>query len=157
MGQRRRGREFALQMLFQIDLIGSSPDEVFTYFWDDQERFDEQRNFAEDLVRGVHEHRDDLDRRIVGSARNWKLERMSTVDRNVLRLAVYELVHQPYTPAAVIIDEAIEVAKKFGSEQSGSFVNGLLDNMRRELRPKERTRAAAAGEAAEEAAGNGED
>ena len=138
MGQRRRAREHALQMLFQIDLTGSSPDETFREFWRDQAADEAMRSFAEELVLGVHAQRRELDRLITGSAENWRIERMAVVDRNVLRMAVHEMIQTSRPPAAVIIDEAIEVAKKFGSEESGAFINGILDSIRKRLEQGER-------------------
>jgi N utilization substance protein B len=133
LGQRRRARECALQMLFQIDLTATTPQEVFGTFWSGQEAGDDVRAFAERLVLGVTGERRDLDRTIAVSATNWRIERMAVVDRNVLRMAVYEMLHHDPTPPAVVIDEAIEVAKKFGSEESGGFINGILDDVRRRL------------------------
>jgi transcription antitermination factor NusB len=85
--------------------------------------------FAQDLVRGTIDHRDEIDGMIRGQADNWRLERMPAVDRNILRLAIYEMLYERETPKLVVVDEAIELAKKFGSEQSGRFVNGLLDGL----------------------------
>lgn len=120
-------------MLFQIDLTGAAPQEVFRDFWQDQTIAGELREFAEALVLGVHGRRAELDRWISGSAEHWRLERMAVVDRNVLRMAVQELLQEPPVPVAVIIDEAIEVAKKFGGAESGAFVNGVLDSIRRRI------------------------
>jgi N utilization substance protein B len=131
MGDRRRGREFALQMLFQIDLAGTAPHEVLEQFWTGRPPQPPARDFAERLVRGVSETREEADRWIAGAALNWKIERMSAVDRNVLRIAVYELLHDTDTPPAVVIDEAIEVARKYGGDGSARFVNGVLDAIRR--------------------------
>jgi len=133
LGQRRRARECALQMLFQIDLTGTNPPDVFGTFWIGQEAGEDVRAFAERLVLGVTHDLRALDRAIAVSATNWRIERMAVVDRNVLRMAVYELLHDAPTPPAVVIDEAIEVAKKFGSEDSGSFINGILDDVRRRV------------------------
>ena len=133
MGQRRRARECALQMLFQIDLTGVAPADVFRTFWRTQNVEQSVRSFSEQLVLGVYEEREATDRLIAGAADRWKLDRMPVVDRNVLRMAVYELLQQPETPAAVVIDEAIEVAKKFGSAESGGFINGILDAVRRRV------------------------
>jgi N utilization substance protein B len=132
LGQRRRAREFALQMLFQIDLTGGSPDKVFREFWAGQEADPAAHDFAELLVLGVGDRREELDAMISGAAEHWRIGRMAVVDRNVLRIAAFELLHGPPTPSAVVIDEAIEVAKKFGSEDSGSFINGVLDAIRRD-------------------------
>lgn len=118
-------------MLFQIDLTGVAPQDVFRDFWDDHSAASEIRGFAEELVLGVYEDRRELDRWIIGSSEHWRIERMAVVDRNVLRMAVHEIVHDAETPDAVIIDEAIEVAKKYGSEESGSFINGVLDAIRK--------------------------
>ena len=133
MGQRRRAREYALQMMFQIDVTGVIPGEVFEHFWQSQTAADDVRNFSEKLVAGVNEDLVSLDRRLSDLARNWRLERMAVVDRNVLRIALWELLHAPETPPAVVIDEAIEVAKKYGSHESGAFINGVLDAARRSL------------------------
>jgi len=131
VGQRRRSREYALQVLYQLDQTGASVAEVLEQFWSTRAAPPEVRAFCERLVRGVGAHRAELDARIAGAASNWRVERMALVDVNVLRLAVYELLHETETPPAVAIDEAVEVAKKFGSEQSARFVNGVLDAVRR--------------------------
>ncbi len=120
-------------MLFQIDLAGGAPDDVFRGFWLGVEASDDVRRFAEEIVRGVARERRSLDGMVAGSAENWRVERMAVVDRNVLRMAVYEMLFEQDVPAVVAIDEAIEVARKFGGEESGSFVNGVLDSVRRRL------------------------
>jgi N utilization substance protein B len=120
-------------MLFQIDVAGGAPVEIYPEFWREHEVEDEVRSFAEQLVAGVVRERERLDALIGGAAANWRVERMSVVDRNILRMATFELSHLPDTPAAVILDEAIEVGKRFGTEQSGSFINGVLDAVRRDL------------------------
>jgi N utilization substance protein B len=120
-------------MLFQIDLTGCSPQEVFRQFWRNRRTGEEIRRFSEKLVLGVHDKRRQMDRMIAGSAEHWRIERMAIVDRNVLRMAAYEMVTDSLTPPAVIIDEAIEVAKKFGGEESGAFINGILDAIRRRV------------------------
>jgi N utilization substance protein B len=140
MGRRRRGREFALQILFQIDLTGGAPEEVFDDFWEGQEVREDVREFAEALVQGTHRERPTLDDVISSSAEHWRVERMSVVDRNVLRLAAYEMLFEPDTPPVVVIDEAIEIAKRFGTEDSGGFINGILDDVRRRIDRGEVTR-----------------
>jgi N utilization substance protein B len=129
VGQRRRAREYALQLLFQIDLTGDPVDDVLERFWPSLEVEEGVRSFAERLVKGVLAEREAIDRQIVEAAEHWRIERMAVVDRNVLRLAVFEL-NAREDPPAVVIDEAIEVAKRFGSEESGGFVNGILDTIR---------------------------
>ncbi len=120
-------------MLFQIDMAGGAPAEVYPHFWREHEAELEVKAFAEGLVEGVMKERAALDRIIAGSADNWRIERMAVVDRNILRVAVYELAWLPDTPPVVVLDEAIEVGKKFGSEQSGSFINGILDAVRKRI------------------------
>jgi transcription antitermination protein NusB len=149
-GKRRTAREMAVQMLYQCDLGGSPLPHVFSAF-DLSEylapkaaagrrrgaaeaahlarRVGESFEYAQALVRGTMDHREEIDAMIRGQADNWRLERMSAVDRNILRLAVYEMLYESDTPKLVVVDEAIELAKKFGSEQSGRFVNGLLDGL----------------------------
>jgi N utilization substance protein B len=128
-------------MLFQIDLTGTRPEEVFEEFWNNREAGEGMRSFAERLVWGVYGQRREMDRLITGSAQHWRLERMAVVDRNVLRMAVFEMITEAQTPPAVIIDEAIEVAKRFGSEESGGFINGILDAIRRRVEAGEITPA----------------
>jgi len=120
-------------MLFQIDMAGGAPAEVYPHFWREHEAELEVKAFAEGLVEGVMRERAVLDRIISGSAEHWRIERMAVVDRNILRVAVYELAWLPDTPPVVVLDEAIEVGKKFGSEQSGSFINGILDAVRKRI------------------------
>src|SRR5262245_9660778 len=114
-------------MLFQIDMAGGAPSEIYPHFWKEHEAELEVKTFAEGLVEGVIRERPVLDGIIAKSAEHWRVERMAVVDRNILRLAVYELAWLPDTPPVVVLDEAIEVGKKFGSDQSGSFINGILD------------------------------
>jgi len=120
-------------MLFQIDMAGGVPAEVYPHFWKEHEAEIEVREFAQGLVEGVMREREALDRVIAGSVDNWRIERMAVVDRNILRVAVYELAWLPDTPPVVVLDEAIEVGKKYGSEQSGSFINGILDAVRKRI------------------------
>jgi N utilization substance protein B len=132
MGQRRRAREHALQVLFQIDLSGGTAPEVLEPFWDGLDAADEVRAFTEQLVCGVLAEREAIDRRLVDAAERWRIERMPVVDRNVLRVAIYELLVAE-SPPPVVIDEAVEVAKRFGSEGSAGFINGVLDAVRRRI------------------------
>jgi len=117
-------------MLFQIDLSGVEPAEVYAQFWLAHDMEADVRTFSQELVDGVYAARDGLDARIAEAAQRWKLERMAVVDRNILRMALYEMNRRPQTPAAVVIDEAIEVARRFGTEESARFVNGVLDALR---------------------------
>lgn len=131
--QRHVGRERAVQALFSLEQ--TRPADVaqgLEHFWasidDETGRF--AKDFAEELVRGVAEHRDALDAAIQEQSENWRVERMARIDRNVLRVGAYELLHTD-TPARVVINEAVEVARTFGGESSPAFVNGILDKLAR--------------------------
>ena len=129
MGVRRRGRELALQMLYQHELAGTDVATMETSFDELRQAPPAIRAFAVALARGVVSKLAELDTRLVDQADNWRLERMAAVDRNILRLALYELLFETDTPSAVVIDEAVEIAKRFGSERSSQFVNGVLDGV----------------------------
>ena len=133
-------------MLFQIDMAGGAPAEVYPHFWKEHEAELEVREFAQGLVEGVMKERETLDKVIAGSVDHWRIERMAVVDRNVLRVAVYELAWLPETPSVVVLDEAIELGKKFGSEKSGSFINGILDAVRKRIERGEIPSARSTGE-----------
>jgi N utilization substance protein B len=125
-------------MLFQLDLTGAEPGQIAASFWSGVDAPEAVRRFAERLVAGVHDARGEIDEWIVGAAENWRIERMPVVDRNVLRIAIWEMLHEEDTPRAVVIDEAIEIAKRFGGGESGRFVNGVLDTVRRKLGDRDR-------------------
>ena len=121
-------------MLYQIDQTDVEATEVYSTFWDGiVESPEELRTFAQGLVDGVVQRRDTIDRWIDGCTSNWRIDRMPVVDRNVLRLAVHELASAQDTPAPVVIDEAIEISKKFGTDESGKFINGVLDSIRKRI------------------------
>ena len=129
MGARRKARELALQMLFENDIAGTEPREMFRRSSDLQSVPEGIRSFAERLVSGTLEHREDLDALISRQAVHWRLARMPVVDRNILRLALFELLHEPETPRPVVIDEALEIAKRFSTPRSSQFINGILDGV----------------------------
>jgi N utilization substance protein B len=131
MGARHSGREAALQMLFQLEASGASPDDVIALFWRsfDADADPEGRPYADTVVRGVAASLGECDASITAASSNWRLERMTRVDRNILRLGAWELAQRPDVPAAVILDEAVEVAKVFGTEGSSAFVNGVLNRI----------------------------
>ena len=132
MGARTSSREAALQMLFGIEINRVSADTAIQNFWREFEGDAEGRSYADEIVRGVSSSVDKLDELIRLASTNWRLERMARVDRNLLRLACWELLHSLAVPRAVILDEAVELAKRFGGEDSGSFVNGVLDRIAEE-------------------------
>ena len=129
MGARRKARELALQMLFQHDLSGNTPDMIVTTFEDLQKSKANTREFAVRIFQGTLEHLAEIDQMIVAQADNWRIERMAVVDRNIIRMSIYEFLHENDTPKLVIIDEAIEIAKKFGTQKSSQFINGILDGI----------------------------
>lgn len=130
MGRRRQAREFALQSLYLVD-TGSMPvDDAFGILAPRYTMDEKTDEFARGLARGTMERVKELDERIQAVAENWELKRMAVVDRNLLRMASYELLFCPETPASVIIDEALEIAKTFSAEDSPRFLNGILDKIK---------------------------
>ncbi len=132
MGARTSGREAALQMLFALD-AGGDVERAVADFWREVPGDADGREYADRLVRGAMEAKDSVDERLRSASRHWRLERMSRVDRNALRLGTYELMHEPSVPRAVVIDEAVELAKRYGAEGSSVFVNGVLDRIAEDL------------------------
>jgi N utilization substance protein B len=133
MGNRRKARVLALQIIYQHD-IGSRPlDEILRSFWESQGLPSaEIRSFAENLAAGVLDHLEEIDTLAGEYSSHWNLERMAAVDRNILRLAVYELIYREDIPPKVTINEFVTIAKKFSTEDSGAFVNGVLDRIYQE-------------------------
>jgi N utilization substance protein B len=130
MGTRRKSRELVLQMLFQADLGKQTSDDVRRTFWKERGDIDgEVRGFAEDLFRAAIDRRDEIDSLIETHAEHWRMDRMAAVDRNLLRAAVAEMLVFPTTPRAVVINEALEIARRFSSPESVQFVNGVLDSV----------------------------
>ena len=143
MGSRRKARECALQMLFAADVAGGGrPDELVRAYWDElgEPELDESaREFATRLATGALAHLEELDERIRSRAEHWRISRMAVVDRNILRLAVHEFLHEP-TPRTVAINEALEIARRFSTYEATQFINGILDAIKRDLdreRPQE--------------------
>ena len=127
---RSRCREWALQLLYQAEYTGHRQGETVRFYRHFQER-GQVPAYLVKLVEGVTAHQEELDKLIRQYSEHWRLERMAAVDRNLLRLALYELLHEPMIPAKVVINEAVELAKRFGSEESGAFINGILDQVRK--------------------------
>ena len=137
MGTRRKSRELAMQMLFQGDLGKQKPEEVESLFWASRDDVDDEtRGFAQDIHRLAAERRAEVDALIEKHAQNWRLERMPVVDRNLLRAAVAEMLGYPKTPAAVVINETLEIARRYAAPESVNFLNGVLDAIGRELMEK---------------------
>jgi N utilization substance protein B len=134
MGTRRKSRELVLQMLFQADMGKQGADDVRRVFWNERKDIGpEVQGFAEDLFRVATDRTVEIDGLIEGHAEHWRMERMAAVDRNILRAAVAELLGFPATPRAVIINEALEIARKFSGPESIQFINGVLDSVGRDL------------------------
>jgi N utilization substance protein B len=140
MSLRRQSRERAIQLLFSLDLNPSDNlENVFFHFWSDDKKVAiKTQEFAEELVRGVLDHRVDVDAMIKRCAENWNIKRMGVLERNIMRLAVYEMMFRPDIPPIVSINEGVDMAKYFSSNESGRFVNGVLDRARREIGRPER-------------------
>ncbi|MFQ5842799.1 MAG: transcription antitermination factor NusB [Thermodesulfobacteriota bacterium] len=134
MGVRRRAREIALQVLYQKELNCIEVEEGLNLFRNNFEVLKGAMDFSERLVKGVEQHREDLDRVIEHYSSNWKVDRMAHVDRTILRIATYELLYCDDIPPRVAINEAIDIGKKYGSEDSGAFINGILDKVKSEER-----------------------
>jgi N utilization substance protein B len=138
MGLRHTGRELALKALYQIDIRGGASNEDLGLFFDTFPADDRSRTFALKLVDGVRRDEEEIDRNLAGALEHWSVGRLSRIDHNILRLAIYELMRMNDIPARVTIDEAIELAKAYGDQESGRFVNGVLDQVASQLNLKEK-------------------
>ncbi len=134
MGLRRAARECALQMLYEYDVGRLSQREILATFWEMNEHPKKVREFATQLFEGSLERLKEIDKTIQQHTKNWRLSRMAAVDRNILRLAVYEFLSDSKTPGTVVINEALEIAKKFSTHESAQFVNGILDSIKKDLK-----------------------
>lgn len=144
MGSRRKSRELAMQMLFQADMGRQNFDQVRRTFWKEREDVESDiRGFADDLFRTAEDRAEEIDQIIERHAQHWRVGRMAAVDRNILRTAVAEFVGYSSTPKAVIINEALEIARKYSSPESVQFINGVLDSVGRDLESDRRPRSSA--------------
>lgn len=134
MGHRRKAREVAMQVLYQIDVSQVDTEEAIALFWKNFEVPESAAEFASVLIRGTRDHLDEIDDHIKGCSEHWSIERMARVDKNILRMAVYELLYCKDIPPKATLNEAIDLGKEFGSENSGSFINGILDAIYSNLR-----------------------
>src|SRR5215813_777962 len=147
MGARRKARVCALQMLFQFDVAKPRIDDLVQLYWssfsDDFDPLGEiDRDFSNNLALGTASHIDDIDRLIKSRAENWRISRMAVVDRNILRLAIYEFLYESETPKTVVINEALEIARKFSTFEATQFINGILDAIKRDLESSQSASAA---------------
>lgn len=130
MRKRTLARDLALKFLYQIDITKDPISVKLDFFWDNQEEADASvREFADCLIKGVSDKLEDIDRKISQFADNWELKRMAVVDRNILRMATFELLFLPDIPPKVTINEAVELAKRYGDVNSGRFINGIVDKI----------------------------
>jgi len=133
MGKRRQSRECAIQFLYQIDIAGSDNlQNKLDAFWKEQEVSEDIKEFSNKIINMVLEHKDEIDKQIVSHATNWDITRIAIVDRNILRTAIGELMYMDDIPPIVSINEAVDIAKAYGTNESGKFVNGILDNIRKD-------------------------
>ncbi|MEK6528554.1 MAG: transcription antitermination factor NusB [Nitrospirota bacterium] len=130
--KRRRAREYALQLLFQLDVTrGKLTDKLMEDFWKDIKEDNDVKEFANSLIRGTRENIAEIDKIIKKSAEHWSIGRMAIIDRNIIRCAAYELLYRADIPPSVAINEALEISKKYSSEDSASFINGILDKIQK--------------------------
>ena len=129
MGERRRARELAVQVLFHLEFSPDDPSEVFDLICENFDARESIRDFSKKLVLGVWEKKQTLDMVISEASKNWRIERMALLDKSILRLAAFEIMFIEDIPPKVSLDEAVEIGKKFGSEDSGRYINGVLDNI----------------------------
>lgn len=134
--KRRRAREYALQILFQLELSGSElSNELLHEFWEGNAEEASVKEFAYQIVKNTRAHLSEIDEIIKKAAENWSIERMAVVDRSILRAATYELAYRTDIPASVVINEALEIAKKYSTVESAPFINGILDKIARQYQP----------------------
>lgn len=133
MGKRRRSREFALQVLYQLEITKQGALQAMVQLRENFSPGEEEDEFTKRIVLGVTEHRQEIDRLIEERSENWRLNRMTIIDRNILRIAIFELLYCGDIPPKVTLNEAIDLGKRYGSEESGSFINGILDRIQNEV------------------------
>jgi N utilization substance protein B len=134
MGKRRKARESALQVLFQLEFDDAQPQQALERFWENRRTSEEIRKYTGWLVKGIITHREEIDSLIQSASEHWRISRMAVVDRNVLRMAVFELLHEQDLAPAIVINEAIEIAKKYSSGEAATFINGILDAISKKMR-----------------------
>jgi N utilization substance protein B len=133
MATRRDAREWVCQLLFQLDMNPDKLENVFPPFWSERQADAKSREFAEAHVRGVREHLEEIDRWLRRFTEHWDMERIGRIEKNVMRMAIYEMLYCPEIPSVVSINEAVDIAKYFCTRESGKFVNGILDHIRQSV------------------------
>jgi N utilization substance protein B len=138
MGKRRKARESALQILYQLEFDNSQVDQTIDNFWQKKKAPEETREYSRWLVKGTLSQQKEVDEAIQAISEHWRISRMALIDRNILRLAAFELLFAENVAPAIIINEAIEIAKRFSSPEAAAFVNGILDALRKKIQAKKR-------------------
>jgi len=133
MGKRRRARESTIQILFQLEFDDSFPEQIIEGYWQNRKVPKEIVEYGTWLVKGIINHKDEIDKIVQSVSEHWRISRMAVVDRNILRLAVFEFLYEKDLDQAIVINEAIEIAKKYSSDQSSMFINGVLDAIKERL------------------------
>jgi N utilization substance protein B len=133
MGKRRKAREAALRLLFQLEFNATDPEDLILGYWEHQKAADDVREYATWLVRGIRAGQEEVDGAIQAASEHWRIARMAVVDRNILRIAVFELLTAKTLVPAIIINEALEIAKRYSGEEASVFINGILDAVRKTL------------------------
>lgn len=139
MGKRRKARESTLQILFQLEFDDSEPEKTIEQYWEHRKASEEIRQYSSWLVKGIISHQKEIDKIIQSVSEHWRISRMAMIDRNILRMAVFELLFEEDIAPAIVINEAIEIAKKYSNEEAATFVNGLLDAVRKKCIPERKT------------------
>lgn len=137
MGGRRKARESALQILFQLEFNYSKVEKTISQFWKEIKAAENIRDYSVWLVKGILTHQKEIDDLIQSISDHWRISRMAIVDRNILRIAVFELLFEKNVAPAIVINEAIEIAKKYSTEDAAAFVNGILDGIRKKMETEE--------------------
>jgi len=133
MGKRRRARESTIQILFQLEFDDPFPEQIIEGYWQNRKVPKEIVEYGTWLVKGIINHKDEIDKIVQSVSEHWRISRMAVVDRNILRLAVFEFLYEKDLDQAIVINEAIEIAKKYSSDQSSMFINGVLDAIKERL------------------------
>jgi N utilization substance protein B len=139
MGRRRKAREHTLRVLFQLEFGNTEPEKAVAQYWENRRILEEIKEYSSWLIKGIIEHQQEVDKLIQSFSKNWRLSRMALVDRNIMRMAVFELLYETNVAPAIVINEAIEIAKKYSGEEAATFVNGILDAVQKSLKKKNKS------------------
>lgn len=133
MGRRRKAREETLRILFQLEFVDADFDKIAAQYWKNKKVHDDIKEYSTWLVNGIISHKEEIDKAIQSVSEHWRVSRMALIDRNILRMAVFEIQHEENISPAIIINEAIEIARKYSGDEAATFVNGILDGVRKHI------------------------